>query len=270
MVLSSAPHATLGWSSAGSPGGDRTGRGRLGSGHDLNYLGLTGTLSAIGRTGERPVPPLNLVADFGGGSMLLVVGVMAALWERQSSGRGQTVDAAMVDGTALLSQMMWSFRNQGLWGDTRGTNPLDGGAPYYDTYPCKDGRFVAVGAIEPQFFAALCTGLGIDGAGLPGYFDPTGWPQWRTLIGDALLTRTRDEWTEAFDGVDACLTPVVELSETLTEPHLAARGTFTVVDGVQQAAPAPRFSRTPAAEPVAPRPAGGDLDAVRSAWGLPG
>ncbi|MCU1690970.1 MAG: sle [Frankiales bacterium] len=238
------------------------------AGHDLNYLGLTGSLAAIGRAGERPVPPLNLVADFGGGSMLLVVGVMAALWERQSSGRGQVVDAAMVDGVALLSQMLWSFRGQGLWGDTRGTNALDGGAPFYDTYPCKDGRFVAVGAIEPQFFAAMCAGLGIDDDGLPSYFDQAGWPQWRERIATALLTRTRDEWTRVFDGVDACVTPVVELAETLDQPHLAARGTFTVVDGVQQAAPAPRFSRTPAAAPTAPRPVSPDAEEVLRDWGL--
>ncbi len=185
------------------------------AGHDLNYLGLTGALSAIGRQGESPVPPLNLVADFGGGSMLLVVGVLAALQERTTSGRGQVVDAAMVDGVAVLSQMLWSFRAQGLWADERGTNALDGGAPFYDTYPCRDGRYVAVGAIEPQFFAALLAGLGIDGEGLPSHFDPSGWPGWRERIGAALLTRTRDEWTVVFAGTDACCTPVVELGETL-------------------------------------------------------
>ncbi len=235
-------------------------------GHDLNYLGLTGALAAVGRSGERPVPPLNLVADFGGGSMLLLVGVLAALHERQGSGRGQVVDAAMVDGVAVLSQMLWSFRSQGNWKDERGSNWLDGGAPFYDTYPCKDGRFVAVGAIEPQFFAEMLTRLGIDGEGLPSYFQAEGWPQWRRRIGDALLTRTRDEWTAVFDGVDACVTPVVELAETLDEPHLAARGTFAVVDGVQQAAPAPRFSRTPAALPTPPRPTGADTAAVRADW----
>ena len=236
------------------------------AGHDLNYLGLTGTLAAVGRAGERPVPPLNLVADFGGGSMLLLVGVLAALHERQTSGRGQVVDAAMVDGVAVLSQMLWSFRSQGIWKDGRGTNWLDGGAPFYDTYVCADGRFVAVGAIEPQFWAALLTGLGLDDAGLPDPFDADRWSELRQALADVLLTRTRDEWTAVFDGVDACLTPVVELAEALDEPHLAARGTFAVVDGVQQAAPAPRFSRTPSDPPRAPGATGADTDAVRADW----
>ena len=236
------------------------------AGHDLNYLGLTGTLAAVGRAGERPVPPLNLVADFGGGSMLLLVGVLAALHERQSSGRGQVVDAAMVDGVAVLSQMLWSFRAQGIWKDGRGTNWLDGGAPFYDVYACADGRFVAVGAIEPQFWAALLTGLGLDDAGLPDPFDADRWSELRQALADVLLTRTRDEWTAVFDGVDACLTPVVELAEALDEPHLAARGTFAVVDGVQQAAPAPRFSRTPSDPPRAPGATGADTVAVRADW----
>ncbi|MCW2616547.1 MAG: CoA transferase [Frankiales bacterium] len=239
-------------------------------GHDLNYLGLTGALAAIGRTDGTPVPPLNLVADFGGGSMLLLVGVLAALNERERSGVGQVVDAAMVDGVALLSQMLWSFRGMGLWNDGRQTNLLDGAAPFYDTYACADGRHVAVGALEPQFYARLLAGLGLDAATLPPQMDSAGWPALREAIGGALATRTRDEWTAVFDGVDACVTPVVELAETLDEPHLKARGTFVVVDGVQQAAPAPRFSRTPADLPSAPGVPGSGLDSVRADWGLPG
>ena len=238
-------------------------------GHDLNYLGLTGALAAIGRADGTPVPPLNLVADFGGGSMLLLVGVLAALVERERSGAGQVVDAAMVDGVALLSQMLWSFRGMGLWHDGRQTNLLDGAAPFYDTYACADGRHVAVGALEPQFYARLLEGLGLDPAALPPQMDSAGWPALRAAIGDALATRTRDEWTAVFDGVDACVTPVVELAETLDEPHLRARGTYVVVDGVQQAAPAPRFSRTPNDPPVAPGVPGAGLDDVRADWGLP-
>ena len=238
------------------------------AGHDLNYLGLTGALAAIGRAEGTPVPPLNLVADFGGGSMLLLVGVLAALHERESSGAGQVVDAAMVDGVALLSQMVWSFRSTGLWSDRRQSNLLDGGAPFYDTYACADGKHVAVGALEPQFYAALLAGLGLDAADLPAQLDPAGWPVLRAAFTAAIAARTRDEWTAVFDGVDACVTPVVELSEALAEPHLSARGTYVEVDGVTQAAAAPRFSRTPAGAPVAPRVPGGDLDAVRADWGL--
>jgi len=238
-------------------------------GHDLNYLGLTGALSAIGRAGQTPVPPLNLVADFGGGSMLLLVGVLAALNERERSGAGQVVDAAMVDGVALLSQMLWSFRAMDLWDDERQSNLLDGAAPFYDTYACQDGKHVAVGALEPQFYARMLEGLGLDPAGLPAQMDRSGWPVLREAIGGALAKRSRDQWSAVFDGVDACVTPVVELAETLEEPHLSARGTYVVVDGVQQAAPAPRFSRTPPAAPTAPGVPGSALDAVRADWGLP-
>jgi alpha-methylacyl-CoA racemase len=222
------------------------------AGHDLNYLGLTGTLAAIGRAGESPVPPLNLVADFGGGSMLLVVGVLAALSERERSGRGQVIDAAMVDGVALLSQMLWSFRGQGGWRDARGRNVLDGGAPFYDTYVCADGRYVAVAAIEPQFFAALLRVLELDAAEFGPHVDPRSWPALRAALTAAFVTRPRDEWAARFAGTDACVTPVVELAEAPGQPHLAARGTFVEVDGVPQAAPAPRFSRTPATLPAPP------------------
>jgi alpha-methylacyl-CoA racemase len=236
------------------------------AGHDINYISLTGALHAIGRPGERPVPPLNLVGDFGGGSMVLVAGVLAALWERQHSGRGQVVDAAMVDGTSLLLQMMWAFRGAGGWSDRRGTNLLDGGAPYYDTYTCADGRWIAVGALEPQFYAAFLTGLGLDGEDLPAQNDRSGWPILRARFTEAIIGKTRDEWTEIFAGTDACVTPVLSFDEVAAHPHMAGRESVITLDGVTQAAPAPRFSRTPAALPTPPRPAGADTDAVLADW----
>jgi len=242
-------------------------------GHDLNYIGLTGTLAAIGRPGERPVPPVNVVGDFGGGSMLLLVGILAALFERQASGLGQVVDAAMVDGVALLSQMMWALRAQGLWRDTRGVNLLDGGAPFYDTYECADGRYLAVASLEPQFYARLLQVLGLTGEDLPPQLDPGGWPRLRERFTQVIAGRTRQEWVEAFAGVEACVTPVVELGEVADQEHLAGRGTFVAVDGVLQAAPAPRFSRTPAARPGPPVPpapdpsiAAADAEAIERDW----
>lgn len=236
------------------------------AGHDLNYLGLTGTLDAIGRPGERPVPPLNLVADFGGGSMLLLVGVLAALHERQTSGRGQVVDAAMVDGVALLSAMTWAMRGQGMWGGGRGQNLLDGGAPFYDTYACAGGGHVAVGPLEPQFYAAMLAGLGLADADLPEQLDVAGWPVLRAAFEAAFLTRTRDEWVEVFAGTDACVTPVVTMAEAPAQEHLAARGTLLTVDDLVQPAPAPRFSRTPAGPPRPASAPGSDTDAVVRDW----
>ena len=220
------------------------------AGHDINYISLTGTLHAIGRAGERPVPPLNLVGDYGGGSMLLVIGVLGALWEAQRSGQGQVVDAAMIDGASLLAQTFWGLLGHGLWFDEREANLLDGGAPFYDTYTCADGRHVAVGALEPQFYAELLAGLGLtDADDLPDQYDRTGWPQLRTRFVAAFATRTRDEWAGVFDGTDACVTPVLSFGEVPAHPHVAARGTIVERDGVTQAAPAPRFSRTPTETP---------------------
>jgi alpha-methylacyl-CoA racemase len=236
------------------------------AGHDINYLGLTGSLAAMGRAGESPAPPLNLVADFGGGSMLLLVGILAALQERTVSGRGQIIDAAMVDGVALLSQMMWTFRGQGIWGDERQANMLDGGAPFYDTYTCADGRYVAVGPIEPQFYAEMLEGLGLSDAELPGQLEMERWPELRKALTEAFASKTRDEWTAVFAGKDACVTPVVEPREVPAEPHLSARGTFFERDGVFQPSPAPRFSRTPAEVPSPPPVSGADNDAVIADW----
>jgi alpha-methylacyl-CoA racemase len=250
--------------------GRMTGWGQTGplaprAGHDINYLSLTGALHAIGRAGDRPVVPLNLVADMGGGSMLLLVGILAALWEARTSGRGQVVDAAMVDGASLLMQMIWTLRGQGGWVDARETNLLDGGSPYYDTYTCADGRHVAVGALEPQFYAQLLAGLGLDPADLPAQTDTAGWPTLRALFTEAFATRTRDEWVAHFKGTDACVTPVLTLEEVTENPHVAARGTIVRSAGIPQAAPAPRFSRTP---PTLPGPPEGpeDIEAVLADW----
>jgi alpha-methylacyl-CoA racemase len=237
------------------------------AGHDINYLALTGALHAIGPAG-KPVPPLNIGADFGGGSMFLVVGILAALVERAASGRGQVVDAAMVDGASSLISLIYGLFNAGLWADRREANLIDGGAPFYDTYACSDGRHVAVGAIEPQFYAALLEGLGLTGQ-LPGHqMDRAHWPEHRRRIGDVLATRTRDEWAGHFAGTDACLTPVLSLAEAPAHPHLAARGTFVDRDGRVEPAPAPRFSRTPGAVRGAPRASGQDTCEALGAWGF--
>ena len=235
------------------------------AGHDINYISLNGILHSIGRVNERPVPPLNLVGDFGGGSMFLLVGILAALWERQSSGKGQVVDAAMVDGSSVLVQMMWQMRSSGMWTDVRGTNMLDGGAPYYDTYECADGRYVAVGAIEPQFYAALPAGLGLDAATLPGQNDAARWPELRAVLTETFAGRDRDHWAKVFADSDACVTPVLAFGEVQTEPHITERNTFYEVNGGLQPLPAPRFSRTAADTPRPALPVTG-IEAVLEDW----
>ncbi|WP_304113885.1 CaiB/BaiF CoA-transferase family protein [Mycolicibacterium bacteremicum] len=216
------------------------------AGHDINYLSQTGVLSAIGYRDRPPVAPLNLVADFGGGSMLVLAGILAALYERERSGAGQVIDAAMVDGVSMLAQMMWTMKATGTLADQRESFLLDGGAPFYRTYAAADGGYLAVGSIEPQFFAALLTGLGLSAADLPGQFDRDRWPQLRAVFEATFAERTRDEWVAVFDGTDACVTPVLTWAEAADSAHLLARHTLVDVDGVRQAAPAPRFSRTPA------------------------
>ena len=235
------------------------------AGHDINYISLTGVLHAIG-PGERPAVPLNLIGDFGGGSMFLVAGVLAALWERHRSGVGQVVDAAMVDGVSVLAQMVWAFRGTGGWSDDRSANLLDGGAPFYDTYTCADGRWIAVGALEPQFYAQFLAGLGIAGEDLPEQMDRSGWPRLRARFTEVIVSRTRDEWAENFAGTDACVTPVLTFGEAPATPHLTARGTVINLGGVPQAAPAPRFSRTQPGTPSAPPVPGGDTKAVLAEW----
>ena len=237
------------------------------AGHDIDYIAVAGALDPIGRAGERPVPPLNLLGDFGGGGMLLAVGVLAALLERERSGRGQVVDAAMVDGAALLATFIYGLRAAGAWRDERGSNLLDGGAPFYDTYQTADGKFVAVGALEPKFYAELLARLGLDPAELPGQLDRDGWPALRGAFSARFAERTQDEWTEAFAGSDACVVPVLSMADAPGHPHNAARGTFTEVAGVTQPAPAPRFSRTPAGQPAPPPPPGGDTSAILAELG---
>jgi crotonobetainyl-CoA:carnitine CoA-transferase CaiB-like acyl-CoA transferase len=241
------------------------------AGHDIDYIGVSGALDPIGRAGQRPVPPLNLVADFGGGGMLLALGILAALVERARSGLGQVIDAAMVDGSALLTSFLYGLRAAGAWQDERGTNLLDGGAPFYDTYETADGRYVAVGALEPKFYAALLTGLGLapagPAAGLPGQYDRAGWPVLRARFTEAFLGRTRAEWAEVFAGTDACVAPVLGPAEAPAHPHNVARGTFVDVGGVVQPAPAPRFGRTAAGPPRPPGRPGADTDAVLAGLG---
>ncbi len=238
------------------------------AGHDINYVALAGALEPIGRAGERPLPPLNLVADFAGGGFLLVIGVLAALREREFSGNGQVVDASMVEGAALLTTFVHAMASTGLWMPERGTNFLDSGAAFYDTYICADGKYVAVGALEPQFYAELLTRLDLADAELPSPFDLDQADKLRATFAGAFLTKTRDEWADVFDGVDACVTPVLAPSEAPGHPHNQARESFVEVGGRVQPAPAPRFSRSiPATPAPAPR-VGAHTDELLDALGL--
>ena len=241
--------------------GRMTGFGQTGplaqaAGHDLNYIALTGVLHAIGQAGGKPVAPLNLVGDYGGGALYLAFGVMAALYERQRSGRGQVVDAAMVDGAASLASIFWGLQAAGQWGEPRGANLLDGGAPFYDTYETADGKHISLAALEPKFFARLADALGLDARFVQQQYDRRLWPEMRAAIGSAVKLRTRQAWCERLEGSDACFAPVLNFEEAALHPHALARGAFVTVDGVQQPAPAPRFSRTPAEHPR-PAPAAG-------------
>jgi alpha-methylacyl-CoA racemase len=236
------------------------------AGHDINYLSGTGVLNAIGRSGQAPVPPLNLVGDFGGGSLYLVVGILSALHERQTSGQGQVIDAAIVDGSSHLAHVIWSQRGRGLWQDARGANTLDSGAPFYDVYETADGQYMAVGALEPQFFAELLAGLGLDPAEVGSQRDRTGWPAMRAAFADAFRQRTRDDWTAVFAERDACVSAVLDFSEATTDSHLSARQTLIEIDGVAQPAPAPRFSRTPPSVPVPPPTAAISVSDVLATW----
>ncbi|NUT49253.1 MAG: CoA transferase [Saccharothrix sp.] len=238
------------------------------AGHDINYIAVAGALEPIGRAGAPPTVPLNLVADFGGGGMLLAVGVLAALYERERSGRGQVVDAAMVDGSALLTTFLHGMSSAGAWPGARGTNLLDGGAPFYDVYEAADGRFVSIGALEEKFYAELLGVLGLADADLPGRHDPANWPRLRSRIAAAVATRTRDEWAALAEGTDACLAPVLAPGEAPGYGHNARRGTFVEVDGVAQPAPAPRFERTPAAVPGRPPAVGEHTAEVLAELGL--
>ena len=231
-------------------------------GHDINYIALGGALHAMGEPDRPPRPPLNLVGDYGGGAMMLVTGVLAGLLEAKTTGRGRVVDAAMTDGSALLMSLFHALGARGLWSEARGANLLDGGAPFYRCYTCGDGRFVAIGALEPQFYAALITGLGLTPEEAP-QFDLPGWPALHARFEAIFATRDRDDWASHFEGTDACVTPVLTPTEAARHPHNLARGTF-VDQGVVQAAPAPRFEGTPA-DPVA-QPAPVSLDEAARLW----
>lgn len=235
------------------------------AGHDINYIAISGALHAIGRSGAAPVPPLNYVGDFGGGAMLLAVGVLSALLEAGRSGRGQVVDAAMTDGAALMSAMMYGMKAAGQWSNQRGENLLDGGAFFYDTYACADGRFVAVGAIEPQFYALLREHCGIaDDPAFDGQLDPAAWPLLKLRLAEVFRTRTRDAWCALLEGSDACFAPVLDWDEAPGHAHNQVRQTFCTLDGVVQPAPAPRFARTPAAAPI--RSTTATADEVLARW----
>tara|TARA_R110001606_G_scaffold261206_3_gene409239 strand:- start:981 stop:2120 length:1140 start_codon:yes stop_codon:yes gene_type:complete len=238
------------------------------AGHDLNYIALTGALHAVGRPDSPPPPPLNYVGDFGGGAMMLAFGILAAVHESRASGRGQVVDAAMTDGAALLSAMMYGMKAAGQWSNQRGANLLDGGTHFYDTYACADGKYVALGPIEPQFYAELRRLCGLDDAAFDAQNDPAAWPDLKRRLAEVIATRTRDQWCELLEGSDACFAPVLDWDEAPAHPHNRARETFITVDGVTQPAPAPRFSRTPAAVPGGTAPRGAHSEAILRDWGF--
>jgi alpha-methylacyl-CoA racemase len=238
------------------------------AGHDINYIALTGALHSIGRSDDRPVPPLNLVGDYGGGALYLVVGVLAALVERSRSGRGDVIDAAMVDGAASLMLPTFQMLALGVWRDRRGVNLLDGAAPFYDTYSTSDGGVMAVGPIEPQFYAEFVDLLGLDLADLPPQLDVASWPEVKDRFAAAFRTATRAEWTDRFAGTDACTVPVLSLEEAPQDPHNRARGTFIEVDGVVQPAPAPRFERATLPAPKPPVAAGAQTSEILTEVGL--
>jgi alpha-methylacyl-CoA racemase len=238
------------------------------AGHDLNYIALTGMLHAMGRADSPPAPPLNLVGDFGGGAMMLAFGVVCALLEARGSGKGQVIDAAMTDGAALLGAMLYGMRAHGMWRDARQANMLDGGAPFYDTYACADGKFISIGSIEPQFYAQLLALTGADDPALRQQWQQADWPQLKAKFAALFATRTRDEWCSLLEGSDVCFAPVLDMAEAPRHPHNAARGAFVEIDGVVQPAPAPRFSRTAPEVNAAPAAPGQHSAAILADWGF--
>ncbi len=253
--------------------GRMTGWGQQGplaerAGHDIDYIAIAGALHAIGRAGEAPVPPLNLVGDFGGGGLLLAFGILCGVLQAKASGRGQVVDAAMVDGAALLMTMAHSFLSMGFARDERGVNLLDTGAHFYETYATSDGKYMAVGAIEPQFYAQLLKGMELDPASLPNQMDRSKWPELKEVFAKTFARKTRAEWTAIFEGTDACVAPVLSMTEAMEDPHMRARGSFVEVGKFKQPAPAPRFSVTAPKTPEPPARAGAHTDEVLQALGL--
>jgi alpha-methylacyl-CoA racemase len=241
------------------------------AGHDINYIALSGTLGMIGRKGDAPVPPLNLVGDFGGGGMLLAFGIVCAMLEATRSGQGQVIDAAMVDGAAILAAMMHGFRSTGMWQE-RGTNLLDTGAFFYEVYETADGRYISLGSIEPQFYAqmAALTGLSDEPGGTPEQNDRSSWPSLKLRMADLIKTKTRDEWCALMEGTDACFAPVLDPGEAPSHPHNRHRSTFIDIEGVTQPAPAPRFSRTAPQVERPPARAGQHTDEALADWGFSG
>jgi len=253
--------------------GRMTGWGQSGplaarAGHDINYIALAGVLHAFGRSGQAPVPPLNLVGDFGGGGMLLGFGVACGLLEASRSGRGQVVDASMVEGASLLASMFHGFLAAGQWSDVRGSNVLDTRAPWYDVYETSDGQYVAIGAIEEKFYRELLSRLALDPASLPGQHERARWPELKAIFSRTFKSRTRAQWCEAFEGSDACFAPVLSWSEAREHPHNASRGAYVEVAGVKQPAPAPRFSRTASEVPGVPPERGQGGACALADWGF--
>ncbi|MET0366086.1 MAG: CaiB/BaiF CoA-transferase family protein, partial [Sphingobium sp.] len=256
---------------AGNPAlvyGRMTGWGQDGpwsqaAGHDINYIALSGVLGAVGRAGEKPLPPLNLAGDFGGGGMMLAFGMVSALLHVRGGGAGQVVDCAMTEGSALLMSMIWGFRGDGSWREERGVNLLDTGAPYYDVYETSDGQYVAIGAIEPQFYALFRARAGLaDDPFFDVQDDPALWPGQRERLAALFRTRTRDDWSTIMGASDSCVTPVLSMTEALAHPHNRDRGAFLTLNGTEQPAPAPRYSATPCAAPRAPVAPGTDTATV--------
>lgn len=253
--------------------GRMTGWGQTGTlahaaGHDINYIALTGALHSIGRRGEGPVPPLNLIGDFGGGGLLLAFGIVCGILEARASGQGQIIDAAMTDGSALLMAMMYGLKSARRWSNERGANLLDSGAHFYDVYECADKKWVAIGSIEPQFYLLLLEKTGIEDADFQSQMDASLWPQLKEKLALVIKTKTRDEWSELMEGSDVCFAPVLDMDEAPHHAHNRERGTLIEVAGVTQPAPAPRFSRTSPETPTAPDTVGQHTQDVLSEWGL--
>ena len=238
------------------------------AGHDLNYIALAGALAHFGRAGQKPTPPINMVGDYGGGGMYLAFGVVCGVLEARSSGRGQVVDAAMVDGSAALMGAIWASYGSGFWSDERGTNLLDTGAPFYEVYETSDGKYVSIGSIESQFYAELIDRLGLAGEDLPEQMDRSGWPQMRERFTAIFLSKTREQWCALLEGTDVCFAPVLTMGEAADHPHIRARGTVVEHNGVNQPAPAPRFSRTPGAIAGPAAIPGEHTEQVLTDWGF--
>jgi alpha-methylacyl-CoA racemase len=238
------------------------------AGHDINYIALSGVLHSIGRPGQNPVPPLNLVGDFGGGGMLLAFGIVCALLEARQSGQGQVVDAAMTDGSAALMAAIYGIKARGIWSNEKGTNLLDSGSHFYDTYECADGRWISVGSIEPQFYALLRDKAGLEDAEWERQMEREAWPELKAKLAEVFKSKSREQWCAIMEGSDVCFAPVLDLDEAPAHPHNAARDTFLDLDGVVQPAPAPRFSRTPGAIRTPPPKAGEHSHQILSDWGF--